>query len=506
MNAIKYTLLLFLVATSMRAQNISDALRFSQVAPLGTARTVGVGNAFGAMGGDFSIVGINPAGLAEFKKSEFSISPLIQNSEVGAYFVDDPGNKLTRTDNHFGLSNIGMVAVKNNRKKIIVSGKDTLYRNDKRPSWKTRNFAIGLMRISSMGATMTLTGDTKGSIANRFLQISDGVALDDLDAFEAGPAYDAGVIYLDEAGNYTSDYRSDDVVTKKQSIEQSGSIDELSFTWAGNYDDKFNFGLGLGVPFVTYNETKQYNEKLVDGSFSNGLVFREVLSTSGVGVNMKLGLQYHPSKMVRVGLALHSPTYYAITDDFNTIMSYKYISLEDSYSGHAQSPDGSFKYKFSTPWKAIGSVGSIFILGDLKGFVNADIEYLDYANNKFNFKAFSNDPLESIYAQEINEQIDSELGAATTIRIGGEIAYKVLRFRAGYEFGQSPFRQEKINPKMWSVGLGLRQDRFFIDVAYRQIKTAEGYTPYTVTPAQLEPFAKVNRNTGNVVVTAGFKF
>ena len=45
------------------AQNMVDALRYSSTQINGTARSGGMGNAFGSLGGDFTSVSINPAGL-----------------------------------------------------------------------------------------------------------------------------------------------------------------------------------------------------------------------------------------------------------------------------------------------------------------------------------------------------------------------------------------------------------------------------------------------------------
>jgi len=48
--------------TSIQAQDITDALRYSQTDLNGTARFRAMGGAFGALGGDFSSLNINPAG------------------------------------------------------------------------------------------------------------------------------------------------------------------------------------------------------------------------------------------------------------------------------------------------------------------------------------------------------------------------------------------------------------------------------------------------------------
>ena len=71
-----YTLLLAIaIPLFIYAQDLTDALRFSGFQMQGTARAGSMGNAFGALGGDFTSVSINPAGLGIYRSSEFVFSP-----------------------------------------------------------------------------------------------------------------------------------------------------------------------------------------------------------------------------------------------------------------------------------------------------------------------------------------------------------------------------------------------------------------------------------------------
>ena len=58
------------------AQGPDDACRFSQTYYQGTAKTLGMGNALGAVGGDMTAVSINPAGLGIYRSNEFTASPM----------------------------------------------------------------------------------------------------------------------------------------------------------------------------------------------------------------------------------------------------------------------------------------------------------------------------------------------------------------------------------------------------------------------------------------------
>ena len=57
------------------AQNAYDALMFSENNYEGTARSMAMGNAFTALGGDLGGMTINPAGSAVARYSQFTITP-----------------------------------------------------------------------------------------------------------------------------------------------------------------------------------------------------------------------------------------------------------------------------------------------------------------------------------------------------------------------------------------------------------------------------------------------
>ena len=86
------TILLMAIAASASAQNAYDALNFSESNYEGTARSVAMGNAFTALGGDLGAVTINPAGSAVAGYSQMSITPgftISTNTTQGVSPYDD---------------------------------------------------------------------------------------------------------------------------------------------------------------------------------------------------------------------------------------------------------------------------------------------------------------------------------------------------------------------------------------------------------------------------------
>ena len=68
-------LLLAGISAGAGAQTMYDAFNYSKSNYEGTARTVAMGNAFTALGGDIGAVSINPAGSAVARYSLVSVSP-----------------------------------------------------------------------------------------------------------------------------------------------------------------------------------------------------------------------------------------------------------------------------------------------------------------------------------------------------------------------------------------------------------------------------------------------
>ena len=124
-------------------------------------------------------------------------------------------------------------------------------------------------------------------------------------------------------------------------------------------------------------ETKIYEERDPDTAvvYFNDLSFREDLSTSGVGINLKLGFIYRVNQMIRLGAAVHTPTAFRLTDDFSTQFIYDYTDGGGNTENTENSPEGSFKYRLKTPWRVMGNAA---VLINRKGFITADVEYVDY--------------------------------------------------------------------------------------------------------------------------------
>jgi len=492
MKNINIIVLIIFLLSQGKAQNISDVVRWSTLDQIGTARTMGVGSAFGAMGGDFSVVNINPAGIADYRVSEFTFTPSLRINKTNGFFDKDPASIEVRKGTKLGLDNIG----------FVIAGHPG-------NNWTSSNFAIGYSRIADLQRNVMISGKIKGSITSYFAEQANENTPEELDDFIAYPAYSTGAIYDFNGDNYYETDFSDQSqdVFRTQEIFQQGGINELTFGWAGEYKNNMNLGISIGVPFSSFEELKTYSESDTDDEIAafRNLEYIERLNTSGVGFNFKAGFTYKILNQFRLGGSFHSPTWYRFTDDYSTSMLY---SFEDGtvQTYDYDSPDGTFEYKITTPWRAIGSVGTTYRVGEIRGFVNADFEYLDYTNGSYNGTAFQSSTEEQQWTNEVNNDIQRRLGTATNVRLGTEFGYKNLRLRAGYSWERSAFNADDFFNNKTSFGIGFREDNFFIDLGLRVSEYTEGYNPYVVLDSELDPLANINTSKTRAALTLGFKF
>ncbi|MCB0706580.1 MAG: hypothetical protein KDC34_14800 [Saprospiraceae bacterium] len=486
---ILYSLIIFLLTGgTILAQLPSDALRLSSLESGTTARTIGINGAINSLGADFSVSSTNPAGMAAYRKSEFTFSPAVSSSRVESILDGSNDNVAFRQSrSKFNLGNIG----------IVFANRPT------GSNWKTANFAIGLNRMANFYSSSYYSGKSTGTITDRWVQLADGFTPDELGDFETGLAYDAGAIYNPFAYDntlYGNDFSPTEVVDKAQIIQTTGSINELVFSLSGNYDEKLMLGLTVGVPIVDYEETKEYVESDEENKnpVFNELVFNEYLNTSGTGINVKMGFIYRPFQAFRIGGAVHTPTSYSLEDKYSNALSY------DFGQGvfEAETPDGLFDYKIITPWKAIGSAS--FLFGKM-GFISTEVEWIDYASASFNFNnAVSISDTE--YEQLINQQIQDDYKSALNVRVGGELALGKLRVRAGYGILGSPYAGDSNSTgQSISGGIGIREDKFFLDLGYQNLRYGDTFVPYIVAGDNTQAVTNDYVNQ-KFLMTLGFKF
>jgi hypothetical protein len=484
------------------AQDDADILRYSQLQSGGTARSFSLAGATGALGGDFSNASNNPSGLALYKSSEFTFSPAINSSRTNAsYFSVENIDRSTR----FGLGNLGLV-IKNN---YTIKGKEVT------KGWTGIAFAFGVNKLASFTNATTYSGYNKySSIGDKYAADLSAKGVGPNSAFGSDPwgsglAYDAYLLDVNSIADSTH-YKAISTggnVNQTMSKIVKGAVNEMVISFAGNYENKLMLGGTLGIPIVNYSTEINYNES--DDSLKNS-TFKNYSSISnikanGTGINLKLGATYLVNDYIRLGVALHTPTFFNFTDKGTITMT---TEREDSASRgiHTTDPTSNdIDYSITTPWRAMASAAFIF---KKYGFITLDYEFVDYSSSNIHFNSTNAADIQS--ASAINKNMHQNYTSASNIKIGAEIKFDVFALRAGYGLYGSPFKQATINgydqtKHIFSLGFGIREKDYFFDMGIQKAMYKSIDIPYLVSNSQSYS-ATLNTTNTMVVATVGLKF
>lgn len=479
------------------SQTASEVLRYSYLQPGGTARYLGAGGAFGALGADFGALNHNPAGLALFRSNELMITPALKFANTTATLPGSPDFEDSKSNFH--LDNAGIVF-----NTTPASGR-----------WTTFNVGIGFNRLNNFHQSVFYEGEAAGTIMNDFFataqaDLNNGATtIDQFEPFSAQLALRANAIFdptsspNGEIDTLVYDFTANPnaLIQRAHSVATSGNMNELTLSFAGNYDEKLMLGATIGVPIVRYELNGTYEETDPNDQveFFNGLQYTDFLRTQGIGINFKLGLIYRAHQMLRVGAAFQTPTLMGLTDRFNNTFTYDYIYGGEPVSDFAESVDGNFDYRLRTPWRASGSLAVLF---KKYGFLSADVEVVDYSASRYNFTADVSSTDNEREERKVNLEIQEAFRQVVNLRLGGELALDNFRLRGGFNLLGKPGADQTGFNTAYTAGFGVRGDSFFLDVGYRLSKGAGS----VAAPYFDAPVADTDNTTSDVLLTVGLKF
>ena len=497
---IAFNLIAFFTGISfLKAQTATDVFRASYNNPAATARTMGISNAIGSLGGDFSALSINPAGIATYRVSDFNISMGYFGNSATAGLRGANNTTTSETDNKFTFNNIGLV--------FANSGVNE--------DWKTSNFGIGFNRLADFNRTIYYTGSSPGSLVTLFRNDAQAGIFDNFGnnlAYDAGALFDTTVngskiVYSDFNKNPTG------AINKIQTLKQSGGIGEMVISYGANYKEKLSLGATLGVDFLNYARNSYYTENNGLGTvdYFDNLTYNDYVTTTGTGLNLKLGAIYKLTPDFRIGLAVHTPTIYWLNEAHNSDFTYNYTVK--GVAGNPQntaysSPDGTSDYKVFTPWKGI--VSASYVVGKL-GFISADLEMVNYSSATVSFATpdsigQSRKADIKTYETSVNSDVQATYKTAYNLNVGAEGVIDILRLRAGISVRSSPLLNDNTTRTNYSLGIGLRGQHTYFDVAYRSESTNFVFQPYTAGEVARQPNVDIKTTSAYVMATLGFKF
>ena len=477
MKKILAAVFLSVMALQAGAQGWTDALNFSENDYLGTARSVGMGNAMTAVGGDLGSLTFNPAGSAVASYSQFTITPGLSISTVTAQgsLAEGFEDRYRTRNSRMGLPNFGAMMVYDTRNK----------RGLKRVTFGivgnvTRDYTNKLRASGTNGSTTVA-----GSLASQ----ADGYSVDVLDnasyygsgipSWETMVGWRGGLFELmgDSYVGITESLLDNDKIVLTDRIgqyyglERKGSKYDLLMNFGLDFNDRFYFGANLGITSLTYRNDETRSEEALTGiDYGNefkSLRIRSSYLDNGTGLYAKVGFIARPTYQLEAS------------------------SVAENKPMSQSSPTDEWFFNVIAPWHA--NVGVAYTIGQF-GLVSADYEYTDYRSMRLS-AAYDDNYYYDF--SDANLDIKDFTGPVHALRLGAEIKpAPALALRVGYNLTTgaqyntlqgldrvvsltSDERKAQLRTAV-SFGVGYSSPRsFFADFALRfQYLPNEYFTPY----------------------------
>jgi hypothetical protein len=497
------------------AQLPESSLRFGYLPQAGTARSLAIGGAMGSLGGDLSANYVNPAGLGNYKTGEFTFTPGMMFNKNSSDYRE---SKLSSEKSAFNFGNLG-----------FILGAPNEY-NAK----KSSAFAISFSQQASFKNNVSYKGyNNYSSFAEQWAEelSKSGQTLNDAlnnpsFAFGTAPAV---YTYLVDTFNINGTLlvkslpefilENGNALSQEKTFATKGGLYELNIGYASNTADKLLWGMSIGIPILHYENTTTFREQDTSSNTSNkfgSFEYTDHYTTDGTGINFKAGIIYRPVEHIRIGAAIHSPSLIvSMTDKRNTALhvnseDYNGVSGVESYL-FTNNQAGESKYSWITPWKFLISGSYVFReLEDVrkqKAFITTDIEYVRQSSGRF-YSGNENASQNEINGfKAVNNIVKSNYKGNFNFRLGGELKFNTIMFRAGGSYATNPYKDNalKADRLQLSGGLGYRHKGFFIDLTYVYTHANNIDFAYRLQD-KANTFANIRQNQDNVIVGVGVKF
>ncbi|NBW35994.1 MAG: hypothetical protein EBR30_13425 [Cytophagia bacterium] len=488
---------------------VDNALLFSRTPAPGSARIQALGGAQAALGGDYSSALSNPAGLGMYNRSELTFS---LGNYSNATDVNYGGSQTSDSRNRFSIPGFSYVQRQSHSKGKYLGGA----------------FAFTFSRTNNLNTKFAYGGDyTESSLIDYLIDFTNSNSsftpdnlLNGDEFYTLGGLGYGSYLLQDFEENGSIFYGSPlsplqgetRTIQQREEVSRRGSQSQLSFSYGGNYDDVLFFGATLGISTIRFTQDQLYTEsnfRFSDDPTYNPLSsfqLDENFDIQGSGVNFTVGAIYRPVDFVQVGLSYVTPTVYDISDAYSARIDARWNNF-DYYNDGQTILNNAFaefdvpvisEYTLNTPGKL--TAGAAFM--QEFGFITADVEYVNYGNAKYS----SNVQGESYDAD--NNVISDLYRDVVNVRVGAEFREDIFRLRLGYSLQPDPYRfNSSINRSIQTIsgGVGIRQEKFFIDLAFVQAHTEGRRIPYTV-PGLPSPEASLKIKNTTIMATVGFPF
>lgn len=551
MKKIFISLILLASVFGAAAQDIYSATGISENFYSGTARSIALGNAMTAVGGDLGSFTINPAGSAVNQFNQITLSPGLSVAFNSSRYAPtfDAGRGISDSDfgspnnsnyTRFVVPNVGLnFNFETGNREGLVSFSFGFLSNVTN-NYLDRAVAFGQnIETSMLGA---LAGDATRDVYNDYWSLNDAVASNAymiINGAEVGLSESQffGVTESPDAAGIWSTQGIANPLNQISSVQSYGVKNDLLLNMGFNISNKVYLGINFGMPRSRYGYQETFTERaeypdeypIYESEYTfKSSTYAYQLDRSVSGVYAKFGAIVLPTKDLRVGLAVQTPVSYNVSEGYRVSGNL----TTDGFSNNSSDTDN-WSYRLTAPYRINAGVAYTF---SNRGFVSVDYEMADYSIMKFS--GVYDYATDYYYSNMLNKLFR---GVQHMLRIGAE--YRVtpaFSVRAGYNMTTTPERYyeyngEKVTPdnyfdfqgvalggpkyysdrtRAFSAGIGYSTPgSLFVDLAARYtvypVSTFLPYSDYVYYGETLlapSPTVSSRKSILDIVLTVGLRF
>ncbi|MDL2320604.1 outer membrane protein transport protein [Alistipes sp. OttesenSCG-928-B03] len=502
---------------------LKDLHKLSQLNQgMGTARSAAMGGAFASLGADMSAMSINPAGLGMFRStSEFSVTAGLN---MNGYTNNmQSAGEWTANRTSGSLNNIG----------VTLNGYEGM------GGLTSLTWGIGYTQLADFNYRSTIDAPPAG-MNSEFVGIGDffgwqlnGYTPKSLDTYDprgtsiyddewgAWLGYKTGLVASGGVDNsyYVPGVGDNALIAQYMNTISKGNMGEFTLSMGMNFRNTFYLGFTLGAMNIFHDREIWFEENYSNNSEVakplRQVSYSQRLRTYGDGFNFKVGMIFRPMPELRVGLAVHSPTWTSIETRYSSDMATAY----DMYGvgGLSMStPNVYFSEKYRTPAR---------LLAGISGTIgNMAIITADYDCTWYNGIRLRGDLYGMRSKDDMASEVKTYMAPAHSFRVGAEFKPTAeLSLRAGYAYSGSGWNDDVNNGRVffdtpveldsntYSAGLGYRFGGLFsLDLVYLYSKM--NYSEYDLYYMEIPDAAIVSgyinpeRNRHSVMLSFGLRF
>lgn len=539
----------------LMAQSAINAYQLSTSELRGTARYMSMGGAFGALGGDLSVLRQNPAGIGVYRSSQIGVT-LDIDFQKSKFTSIGQSNSMSQTK--AACDNFGYVGAARLTSEVMPYFQWGI----------SYSRALSFDRVYSgmipaLGSSITnyMAATSDGYLATSTNPLATGQLLGDENYDPFNPpaggfnvpwmsalAYNTYMInpVTGSPDTYNGLWQNGTTGNASINVRERGYMDEYSFNFGGNFVNSLYWGIGIGVTSLSFTQESYYDESLSGARIVNhdakgtqtgsaDIGLENYMHADGSGVNLKFGLIYKPINEFRIGLAVHTPTWYHLTyttgawanynytgqfrDASGQMLEYNYNNLDNNDNAYDYTDYGQFNSRIRTPWRMLVSAAGV--IGG-RAIISADYEYEAYPSmtvgdeyGKFDY---------------ITNDVKNYYQSTNTLRLGAELRVTPqFSVRAGYSYKSSPAKSDAYNNRLpidtrynlncnpmytfdnsqqyITFGLGYQTGGFSIDAAYVHKHRESSWSAFTAYENGINvPAGKITDNNNHLVLSVAYRF